>query len=138
MDRLDKDTYYLNIAEAVSRRGTCLRRNYGAIIVKNDQIIATGYNGSPRGEDNCSDLNHCPREALNIPQGERYEICRAVHAEMNAVISASRNDMIGATLYLYGEDAKTGKVINAAPCSICSKLIKNAGILKVICSKEKI
>ena len=98
MERRDKINYYLDIAQTVLERGTCLRRNFGAIIVKNDQIISTGYVGSPRGRKNCSDLGYCTREKLQIPRGERYELCRSVHAEMNAIIAASRNDMIGATL----------------------------------------
>ncbi|MEG1931823.1 MAG: cytidine deaminase, partial [Pygmaiobacter sp.] len=104
MSRRDKINYYLDIADAVSRRGTCLRRNYGAIIVKNDQIISTGYVGAPRSRKNCSDLGYCIREKMNIPRGERYELCRSVHAEANAIIAASRAEMIGATLYLAGRD----------------------------------
>lgn len=132
MERLTKLDYYLNIADAVSKRGTCLRRNYGAIIVKNDEIISTGYTGAPRGESNCMDTGYCERELLSIPQGERYELCCSVHAEMNAIISAPRRDMIGAVLYLSGRDAKTGEIIEAKPCSICSRLIKNAGISRVV------
>lgn len=133
MDRRDKINYYLDIAETVCERGTCLRRNYGAIIVKNDEIVSTGYVGAPRGRQNCSDLGFCIREKLAIPRGQRYEICRSVHAEANAIISAQRNDMIGATLYLAGIDAKTGKLIdNVEPCSMCKRLIINAGIATVI------
>lgn len=134
--RIDKEQYYLNIAKAVSLRATCLRRNYGAVIVKDDEIIATGYTGAPRGADNCNELGVCDRIKLNIPSGERYEICKSVHAEMNAIISASRKDMIGSTLYLYGFDGVSKKPINAKPCSICERLIKNAGIEKVVCSTE--
>ena len=105
--RVDKENYYLDIAETVLERGTCLRRNYGAIIVKNDEIVSTGYSGAPRGRKNCINLGYCMRESLNIPQGERYELCRSVHAEANAIISASRRDMLGATLYLAGRDMKT-------------------------------
>jgi len=126
--RISKDEYYLNIAKAISKRSTCLRRQYGAVIVKNDEIISTGYNGSPRDSINCSDTNACKR--INIEHGTRYELCEAVHAEMNAIISASRKDMIDSTLYLYGEE--DGKQIKAIPCSICSKLIKNAGIAFII------
>lgn len=131
--RRDKTNYYLDIAESVIERGTCLRRNYGSIIVKNDQIISTGYTGAPRGRRNCCDLGYCTREKLNIPRGERYELCRSVHAEANAIISASRNDMIGATLYLVGRDAKTGKLVpNSNSCAMCKRLIINAGISTVI------
>ena len=105
--RMSKDKYYLNIADAVLDRSTCLRRKYGAIIVKNDEILSTGYNGAPRGRVNCSELGYCNREQLNIPSGQRYELCRSVHAEANAIISAARRDMIGGTLYLVGRDAAT-------------------------------
>ena len=108
MDRRDKINYYLDIAEVVSERGTCLRRNFGAIIVKNDQIISTGYVGAPRGRKNCSDLGFCTREKNNIPRGERYELCRSVHAEANAIIHAARSDMLGAALYLVGREVSTG------------------------------
>ena len=100
MERRDKCNYYLDIAETVMERGTCLRRNYGAIIVKNDEIISSGYSGAPRGRKNCNDLNYCMRDAMNIPRGERYEMCRSVHAEANAIISAARDQMLGATLYM--------------------------------------
>ena len=100
MERRDKNNYYLDIAEAVSQRGTCLRKHYGAVIVKNDEIISTGYVGAPRGRKNCSDLNYCIRQKLSIPRGERYELCRSVHAEANAIISASRESMLGSTIYL--------------------------------------
>ena len=130
MKRIDKENYYLDIAETVLERSTCLRRCYGAIIVKNDEIVSTGYNGAPRGRKNCIDLGYCTREAMNIPSGERYELCRSVHAEMNAIISAARRDMIGSSLYLVGFDGD--KLIKAEPCAICAKLIKNAGIKEVI------
>lgn len=131
--RRDKINYYLDIAETVLERCTCLRRAFGAIIVKNDEIISTGYAGSPRGRANCSDLGYCMREKLAIPRGERYELCRSVHAEQNAIISASRNEMIGSTLYLVGKDVKTGAYVeNASPCSLCKRFILNAGIKNVI------
>lgn len=131
--RRDKINYYLDIAETVLERGTCLRRNFGTIIVKNDEIISTGYVGAPRGRANCSDLGYCTREKLNIPKGERYELCRSVHAEANAIISASRNDLIGSTLYLACHDAKTNELYgDIEPCSMCKRLIINAGISKVI------
>lgn len=133
MARRDKVNYYLDIAQAVLERGTCLRRNYGAIIVKNDQIVSTGYVGAPRGRANCSDLGYCTREKLNIPRGERYELCRSVHAEANAIIAASREQMIGATLYLVGEEYATKQLVaNAAPCSMCKRMVINAGIETVI------
>lgn len=133
MIRRDKINYYLDIAEAVAGRGTCLRRNYGAIIVKNDQIISTGYVGAPRGRANCIDLGVCTREKLNIPRGERYELCRSVHAEANAIINARRQDMMDATLFLVGVEADgSGYVKNANPCSMCKRMIINAGIRTVI------
>ena len=133
MIRRDKINYYLDIAEAVAGRGTCLRRNYGAIIVKNDQIISTGYVGAPRGRANCIDRGVCTREKLNIPRGERYELCRSVHAEANAIINAPRQDMMGATLFLVGvEGDGSGYVANANPCSMCKRMIINAGISTVI------
>ena len=133
MQRIDKINYYLDIAQTVLERGTCLRRNYGAIIVKNDQIVSTGYVGAPRGRKNCSDLGFCAREKMGIPRGERYELCRSVHAEANAVIHASRSDMLGATLYLVGKDAVTGEIVeNANSCAMCKRMIINAGIDTVI------
>ncbi len=133
MERRDKENYYLDIAETVLERGTCLRRNFGAIIVKNDSIISTGYTGAPRGRKNCIDLGECIREKLNVARGERYELCRSVHAEANAIIAASREEMLGATLYLVGRDAKTGELVeNASSCAMCKRLIINAGITKVV------
>ena len=134
MTRTDKTNYYLDIAQTVCKRSTCLRRMYGAIIVLNDEIIATGYNGAPRGRANCVDIGKCLREAMKIPSGERYELCRSVHAEANAIISAARKDCIGATMYLAGLDARTGLInAQATPCSMCRRLIINAGIEKVVC-----
>lgn len=133
MERRDKQNYYLDIAETVLERGTCLRRNYGSIIVKNDEIISTGYTGSPRSRHNCLDLGFCRREKLQVPRGERYELCRSVHSEANAIISAARRDMIGATLYLVGKDAVTGELVHdASSCSMCKRLIINSGIEKVV------
>lgn len=139
MERVSKINYYLDIAQTVAERGTCLRRCFGAIIVKNDSIISTGYNGAPRGRKNCSDLGCCRREELKIPRGERYELCRSVHAEANAIISAQRSDMIGATLYLAGRDMKTGEMIDyPESCAMCRRLIINAGIEMVVTrDKEK-
>ena len=128
--RKNKDDYYLDIAMMVAARSTCLRRQYGAVIVNNDEIIATGYNGAPRGEQNCCDLGECQRIVNDIPHGEKYEMCRSVHAEMNAIISAARKDMIGSTLYLVGfED---GHEIVPTPCSICERMIKNSGIYELV------
>ena len=132
--RRGKEDYYLDIADAVLNRSTCMRRKYGAIIVRNDEIISTGYNGAPRGRCNCSDLGRCTREELRIPSGERYELCRSVHAEANAIISASRRDMLGGTLYLVGRDAQTGEYLTTTtPCSMCRRLIINSGIETVVC-----
>lgn len=131
--RTDKENYYLDIADSVLERSTCLRRKYGAIIVRNDEIISTGYNGAPRGRRNCSDLGFCMRENLKIPSGERYELCRSVHAEANAIISAPRRDMIGATLYLAGRDSKNNQLLaDAMCCSMCKRQIINAGIDRVV------
>ncbi|BCZ44501.1 cytidine deaminase [Clostridium gelidum] len=138
MDRRDKQNYYLDIAETVLERGTCLRRNYGSIIVKNDEIISTGYTGAPRGRKNCIDLNSCIREKLQVPRGTQYELCRSVHSEANAIISAPRKDMIGAILYLVGKDVKTKEyVMDANSCSMCKRLIINAGISYVIIRVSK-
>ena len=129
--RLNKTEYYMNIAKSVALRSTCLRRKYGAIIVKNDEIISTGYNGSPRDCENCTDTNKCIRNILNIPGKERYELCKSVHAEMNAIISAKRSDMLGATLYLYGLNPDDTPH-TSTPCLMCKKLILNSGIDTVV------
>jgi len=133
MERICKETYYLDIAETVLKRGTCLRRNYGAVIVKNDELVSTGYSGAPRGRKNCCDLGECTRAKQNIPRGERYELCRSVHAEANAIIAAEREKMLGATLYLTGHDGEGGLLSDAYPCAMCQRLIINAGITRVIC-----
>ena len=131
--RRDKENYYLDIADSVSERSTCLRRRYGAIIVSNDEIISTGYNGAPRGRKNCSDLGKCTREELKIPSGQRYELCRSVHAEANAIISAPRRDMIDAVLYLSGREGPTNQLLrDTTSCSMCRRMIINAGIKKVV------
>ncbi len=136
--RRDKTNYYLDLAETVSQRCTCLRRHYGAVIVKDDEVISTGYVGAPRGRQNCSDLGYCLRTKMGIPRGERYELCRSVHAEANAIISASRRDMIGATLYLVGRNVDSGEYIeNAVCCSMCKRLVINAGIERVIVRDDK-
>ena len=134
MERKDKENYYLDIADTVLIRSTCRRRRYGSIIVHDDEIISTGYNGAPRGRKNCLDRGVCLRDELGIPSGERYELCRSVHAEANAIISAARRDMIGATLYLSGRDAKTDEILSdTTSCSMCRRLIINAGIVKTVC-----
>ncbi len=130
--RITKDEYYLGIAEAVLKRSTCIRRNYGAVIVKNDEIVATGYNGAPRGEQNCIDLNYCERERQGVPKGERYELCVAIHAEDNAITSAGRDKANGATLYIVGKEHGSAKYANPCPCMMCRRKIVNAGIARVV------
>lgn len=138
VERVDKHNYYLDIAETVTERGTCLRRNFGAIVVKNDEIVSTGYTGAPRGRENCCNIGVCLREKLSIPRGERYELCRSVHAEANCIISASRQEMIDATLYLVGKEMSSGKIIpDASSCSMCKRLIINSGIKLVIIRNTK-
>mgnify|MGYP004475328509 FL=1 len=138
MKRIDKENYYLDIAESVLERSTCIRRCFGSVIVKNDEIISTGYNGAPRGRKNCVDLGYCTREKLNIPRGERYELCRSVHGEENAIISASRRDLIDSILYLVGKDYNTGEYVkDARPCAMCKKTIINAGIKKLVIRNTK-
>lgn len=129
MERRDKINYYLDLAEVVAKRGTCIRRLYGAVIVNNDEVISTGYVGAPRGRKNCSDMGICIRQKMQIPRGERYELCRSVHAEANAIICAARADMIGASLFLVGKEVGTGEyVANSNSCSMCKRMIINAGI----------
>ena len=111
MARRDKVNYYLDLADVVSKRSTCLRRHYGAVIVKNDEVISTGYNGAPRGRKNCTDLGYCIREKLGVQRGQRYELCRSVHAEANAIISSERDKMIGSTIYLSGREAGSGEYV---------------------------
>ena len=131
--RISKENYYLDIAQTVSERSTCLRRRFGAIIVKNDSIIATGYNGAPRGRKNCDDLGYCFREKLGIPRGERYEMCRSVHAEANAIIAAPREQMLGSTLYMVCTSPVDGSVMSGtSSCMMCKKLAINAGIEKLV------
>ena len=133
MQRISKENYYLDIAQTVATRSTCLRKKYGAIIVSNDSIVSTGYNGAPRGRKNCSDIGSCMRETLGIPRGERYEMCRSVHAEQNAIIAASSLQMIGATLYLACIDAPSGELVGGTCCcQMCKRNVINAGISKVI------
>lgn len=138
MARIDKENYYLDIAETVLERGTCIRRNYGAIIVNNDQIVSTGYVGAPRGRKNCSDLGNCIRSQLKVQRGTRYELCRSVHAEANAIIHAPREQMIGSTLYLVGKEYDTGNYVeNANACAMCKRMIINAGIKRVVIRNTK-
>lgn len=138
MERRDKVNYYLDLAEMVSQRGTCLRRRYGAVIVKNDEVISTGYVGAPRGRENCSDLGVCVRQKMHIPRGERYELCRSVHAEANAIISASRDKMIGSSMYLTGLEVESGEYVShSSSCSMCKRLVINAGIETVYIRDSK-
>lgn len=138
MKRIDKINYYLDIAESVLERSTCIRRCFGAVIVKNDEIISTGYNGAPRGRKNCSNLGYCMREKLNIPRGERYELCRSVHGEENAIISASRKDMIGSSLYLVGKNFDNDEYVkDTRPCAMCKRVIINSGIEKIYIRNDK-
>ena len=138
-DRIDKVNYYLDIAETVASRATCLRKKYGSVIVKHDQIVSTGYCGAPRGRANCCDIGYCMKKKL-LPEARHggYDACRSVHSEQNAIISASREEMIDATLYLVGyrtenQDYEEG----AAPCLMCRKLIINSGIKQVIVRRYK-
>lgn len=138
MDRVSKTNYYLDIAQTVAERSTCLRRKFGAIIVSGDVIVSTGYNGAPRGRKNCSDICECRREKLKIPRGERYELCRSVHAEQNAIIAASLQQMNGATMYLSCVSPEDGKILGGTCCcALCKRLILNAGISKVIVREDK-
>ena len=131
--RVSKENYYLDIAATVAERGTCFRKLYGTIIVKNDTIISTGYVGAPRGRANCCDLGYCLRDQMNIPRGERYELCRSVHSEANAIIAAPRDQMLGATLYMACLAPGTGEYISGTnSCAMCKRLIINAGIEKVV------
>jgi len=138
MQRVDNINYYLDIAEAVAKRGTCLRNNYGSVIVNNDEIISTGYTGAPRGRKNCLDLESCRRTEKNTPSGAGYEYCRSVHSEQNAIISASRKEMIGSTLYLVGVNKRNGEYVkDNEPCTLCKRMIINSGIKKVIMRDNK-
>jgi dCMP deaminase len=133
MERVSKENYYLDIAKTVAERATCLRRKFGAIIVTNDVIVSTGYNGAPRGRKNCDDLGYCFREKLGIPRGERYEMCRSVHAEANAIIAAPREQMLGSTLYMVCTSPVDGSVMpGTSSCMMCKKLAINAGIEKLV------
>ena len=136
--RVSKENYYLDIAQTVAERSTCLRKQYGAIIVKNDVIVSTGYNGAPRGRINCTDLGVCMRDKLNIPRGERYELCRSIHSEQNAIIAAAREQMIGSTLYMVCVDPVDGSLVpGTTSCMMCKRVIINAGIEKVVVRDTK-
>ena len=136
-DRISWDSYFMGIAKLVRERSEDPCCKVGACIVKDNKIISTGYNGAPRGETNCCERGECWRALNNIPHGEKYEACVSVHAEQNAIISASRSEMIGATLYLVGfEDGRKMSPEDVKPCDICRRLIKNAGILRVITDEE--
>ena len=138
MERVSKHNYYLDIAQTVAERATCMRKKYGSIIVKNDVIVSTGYNGSPRGRKNCTDLNFCMRDKLNRPRGERYELCRSVHSEQNAIIAAPREQMLGATLYMACVDPADGSVVSGVnSCMMCKRVVINAGITTVIIRDDK-
>ena len=137
-DRVSKSNYYLDIAQTVSERSTCLRKRYGAIIVKNDVIVSTGYNGAPRGRKNCTDMGTCIREQLSIPRGERYELCRSIHAEANAIIAAARDQMLGATLYIACTDPESGELVpDTCSCAMCKRQVINAGIETVVIRDTK-
>jgi dCMP deaminase len=137
-ERISKINYYLDIAQTVTGRGTCLRKNFGAIIVKDDVIISTGYNGAPRGRQNCCDMQFCLRDQMNIPRGERYELCRSVHAEANAIIAAPRERMLGSDLYLVCVDGKTGELVSGTTsCQMCKRLVINAGISRVFVREDE-
>ncbi len=135
--RISKELYYLQIARDVAARGTCLRRNFGAVIVNNDAIVATGYTGAPRGTTSSLEAGWCYREENNIPSGQRYELCRSVHAEQNAIIHAGREKCFHATLYLVGIDARTNTICGHEPCLLCTKMIINAGIDTIIVAKTE-
>ncbi len=139
--RISKKQYYLNIAEEVSKRSTCLSTNFGCIIVRDDQIISTGYNGAPRGTKDCTEIGVCLRRMMNVPSGTKYELCRSVHAEQNALINAARAgvSLLGGDLYLFGRKILDGtnQLIKAYPCFICKKMILNAGITNVIANDDE-
>ena len=138
MDRVDKTNYYLDIAETILERGTCIRNNYGSVIIKNDEIISTGYSGAPRGRKNCLDLGYCTRKAQTELSGAGFELCRSVHSEMNAIISADRKSMIGSTLYLVGVNKRNGEYVkDNYPCTLCKRMIINSGIEKVVMRDTK-
>jgi len=140
-NRISKQEHYMNIARETSSRSACFRAHHGAVIVKNDQIISSGYNSAPRKTKDCYERNNCLRREMGIPSGERYELCRSVHSEQNAIINAARAgvSLLGGTMYLYSKvfhDDSTGKEVNSYPCFICKKMIVNSGLEKIICHQE--
>ncbi len=130
-ERVSKIDTYLNCAEVFAYRSTCIKRKYGAVIVKNDVVISTGYNSYPRGKENCCDKGECPRMALNLHQGEGYAMCKAVHAEANALLNCSREQTVDADLYLTGINPKDSSIHIAKPCPLCARMIIQAGIKNV-------
>jgi len=136
--RITKDEYYLNIAKEVAQRSTCYRRSIGAIIIRDDQIISTGYVGAPRKTKDSFEHGFCLRNKLNIPHGQRYELCRSVHAEQNAIINAARAgvSLLGGDMYIFGSTYGKGRPINSFPCFICKKMIINTGLNRVVCSTK--
>jgi len=136
--RITKDEYYLGIAREVSKRSTCFRRSIGALIVRDDQIISTGYVGAPRKTKDSLEHGFCLRDKLGIPHGQRYELCRSVHAEQNAIINAARAgvSLLGGDMFIFGSDPRSGQQIDAFPCFICKKMIINAGLKRVVCSSR--
>lgn len=139
-NRPSKVEYYMNIAKEVSKRSTCMSTQLGAIIVRDDQIIATGYNGAPRKTMDCQQRGECLRRKLGIPSGERYELCRSVHAEQNAIINAARAgvSLLDGDLYLYAVKVYNGEntIVNAVPCFVCKKLVINAGLKNAYCMNK--
>ena len=131
MENSHKDHQYLDVAEAVAKASTCLRRKYGAVCIKDGYTLTTGYNGSPRGTTNCSDCGKCEREERHVPKGSNYELCRAIHAEQNCIINCSIDQLIGSTLYVVGLEAD-GRYASPEPCAICKRFIRQAGISRVI------
>ena len=130
----------MELAYTVAGWSSCFQENrqIGAVIVRDKRILTTGYNGAPRGRKNCVDMGFCTREAMQVPRGQRYELCRSVHAEANAIISASRRDMVGSTLYLVGKDAQSGALLgDATSCAMCRRQVINAGISRVIIRQTK-
>ncbi len=136
-NRPSKDQYYLDLAKSVCRRGTCTKVEIGAVIIRDDQVVATGYCGAPRGTKSSIDHGFCLRKQLGIPSGHRYEICRSVHAEQNAIINAARSgtSLLGGDMYIYGHiQGEGGQILDAFPCFICKKMLINCGLKRVICS----
>lgn len=139
-NRPSKDEYYLDLARSVCRRSTCTKVEMGAVIIHDDQVVATGYCGSPRGTKSSLEHGFCLRKQLGIPSGQRYEMCRSVHAEQNAIINAARSgtSLLGGDMYIYGrireDHEENGKALDAFPCFICKKMLINCGLKRVICS----